>query len=91
MEIGGQSVNIRLSRPGTLIVQGLLGASLGRKRTFQAMALSSDSNGVWIENRRLSDDELEILLIRWDYIEALGFVARIAEPEQPRFIGFGKS
>ncbi len=88
MELAGQRVKIRLSRQGLSAVRSILRAKVGLKRAFRAFVLDNDGGGVWIVNRRLPDEQLDILLIKWEHIEALGFETRLVEPEEKLRIGF---
>ncbi len=71
-----------------MILKSVLMRRLGGGRVLRAVVLDSDASGVWIDNRRFGDEKIDVLLVKWDYVEALGFEASLSEPQVRRPIGF---
>ena len=88
MNLSGQTVKLRLSPRGQLVLKQVVKSRIGRTRGLQAFVFDSDAEGLWVKNRRSAGGEVEILLMKWEHIEAVGFETRIAEPMEPPKIGF---
>ena len=55
---------------------------------MRAIVLENDGCGLWIDNRRIGGQKIEVLLVKWEHIEAIGFEAALTEPRKVHFIGF---
>jgi len=88
MNLSGNNVRIRLSVSGLAALRGILGPRIGRSRVLRAVVVENDGSGLWIDNRRFADQRIEVLLIKWEHVEAIGFEASLTEAEQARAIGF---
>lgn len=88
MNLSGNNAKIRLSVSGLAALKGVLGPRIGRSRVLRAIVLENDASGLWIDNRRFGGQRIEVLLIKWEHVETVGFEASLTEGEEAHPIGF---
>jgi hypothetical protein len=81
-------VSVRLTARGFKMFDGAARAGARRLKAIQVFVLESDGRGLWLLNRRLEGDRIEILLLKWELIESLLFDVKAGQLEERRPIGF---